>query len=114
MAVPREDPRFDTLRESREISPCRSSGKLDWPTLTEGVSVIAVCTPLTVVPRSLLMSVVITFMLEPAKLQMNWAKARGSRTLVPPPVNERDHDPAEDRYSSAKWGMVPLSRSAHR
>ena len=60
------------------------------------------------------MSVIITFMLEPAKLQMNWAKARGSRTLVPPPVNERDHDPAEDRYSSAKWGMVPLSRSAHR
>src|SRR5437764_9190345 len=78
MAVPREDPRFDTLRESREISPCRSSGKLDWTTLTEGVSVIAVCTPLTVVPRSLLMSVIITFMLEPAKLQMNWARPEGA------------------------------------
>ena len=34
-------------------------------------SVIAVCTPLTVVFRSLLMSLIITFMFEPAKLQMN-------------------------------------------
>jgi hypothetical protein len=40
-------------------------------------SVIAVWTPLTVVSRSSLMSVIITFMFEPAKLQMNWASARG-------------------------------------
>ena len=40
-------------------------------------SVIAVCTPLTVVSRSSLMSVIITFMFEPAKLQMNWASASG-------------------------------------
>ena len=41
--------------------------------------VIAVCTPPTVVSRSVLMSVIITFMFEPAKLQMNWASASGSR-----------------------------------
>jgi len=40
-------------------------------------SVIAVCTPWTFVPRSLLMLLMATFMLEPAKLQMNWARARG-------------------------------------
>ena len=38
---------------------------------------IAICTPWTVVPRSWLMSLIITFMLEPAKLQMNWARASG-------------------------------------
>ena len=38
---------------------------------------IAVCTPWTFVPRSLLMLLMATFMLEPAKLQMNWARARG-------------------------------------
>ena len=40
-------------------------------------NVIAVCTPLTVVSRSSLMSLIITFMFEPAKLQMNWARASG-------------------------------------
>jgi hypothetical protein len=40
-------------------------------------SVITVCTPFTVVSRSSLMSVIITFMFVPAKLQMNWASARG-------------------------------------
>ena len=32
---------------------------------------MAVCTPFTVVSRSSLMSLIITFMFEPAKLQMN-------------------------------------------
>ena len=40
-------------------------------------SVIAVWTPFTVVSRSLLMSAIITFMFEPAKLQMNCAIASG-------------------------------------
>ena len=40
-------------------------------------NVIAVCTPLTLVSRSWLMSLIITFMFEPAKLQMNWASASG-------------------------------------
>ncbi len=43
--------------------------------------VIAVCTPFTVVSRSSLMSVIITFMFEPAKLQMNWASASGRINL---------------------------------
>ncbi|MGJ3560180.1 hypothetical protein ACR6C2_22925 [Streptomyces sp. INA 01156] len=38
MAVPKEEPRFDALRDSPETSPCCSSGKLDCTTLTDGVS----------------------------------------------------------------------------
>src|SRR3954453_13652530 len=49
--------------------------------MTNRKMVMAVCTPCTVVPRALLMSVIITFMLEPAKLQMNCARASGTRTL---------------------------------
>src|SRR5947207_2548834 len=44
-------------------------------------SVIAVCTPFTVVSRSSLMSVIITFMFDPAKLQMNCASASGRISL---------------------------------
>ena len=43
--------------------------------------VIVTCTPDTVVSRSSLMSLIITFMFEPAKLQMNWARASGARIL---------------------------------
>src|SRR4051794_3912226 len=42
-------------------------------------SVIAACTPSTVVSRSCVMSLIITFMFEPAKLQMNCASASGAR-----------------------------------
>jgi hypothetical protein len=49
--------------------------------MTNKNRVIAVWTPCTVVSRSLLMSLIITFMLEPAKLQMNWARARGTSIL---------------------------------
>ena len=47
--------------------------------ITKRNTVIAICTPCTVVFRSLLMSVIITFMFEPAKLQMNCASASGTR-----------------------------------
>ena len=40
--------------------------------------VIVVCTPVTSVWRSRLMSLIITFMFEPAKLQMNCASASGA------------------------------------
>src|SRR3954447_13639597 len=43
--------------------------------------VIAAWTPCTVVSRSSVMSLIITFMFEPAKLQMNWASASGARNL---------------------------------
>jgi len=46
--------------------------------MTNKNNVIAVCTPCTVVFRSSLMSVIVTFMFEPAKLQMNWASANGN------------------------------------
>jgi hypothetical protein len=48
--------------------------------MTSRKMVIAVCTPWTVVSRSSLMSVIITFMFEPAKLQMNCARASGTST----------------------------------
>ena len=38
IAVPKEEPRLETLRERPEISACKSSGKLDCTRLTEGVS----------------------------------------------------------------------------
>ena len=44
-------------------------------------SVIVAWTPLTVVSRSSVMSLIITFMFEPAKLHMNWASASGARNL---------------------------------
>ena len=49
--------------------------------ITSRKTVIAVCTPCTVVSRSSLMSLIITFMFEPAKLQMNCASASGTRIL---------------------------------
>ena len=39
IAVPNDEPRFETLRDSPEISPCFSSGKADWTRLTDGVSI---------------------------------------------------------------------------
>ena len=47
--------------------------------ITSKKMVIAVCTPSTVVSRSSLMSLIITFMFDPAKLQMNCAIASGTR-----------------------------------
>jgi hypothetical protein len=38
IAVPSEDPRLDTERDSPEISPWRFSGKADCTTLADGVS----------------------------------------------------------------------------
>src|SRR5436309_15970904 len=49
--------------------------------ITSRNTVMALCTPSTVVFRSLLMSLIITFMFEPAKLQMNWASASGTSIL---------------------------------
>ena len=45
MAVPSDEPRFDTLRDRPEISPWSSSGKLDCTTLTDGVSITPTLRP---------------------------------------------------------------------
>ena len=45
IAVPNDEPRLETLRERPEISPCISSGKLDWTTFTEGVSIAPTPSP---------------------------------------------------------------------
>ena len=39
IAVPSDEPRFDTLRDRPEISPCWFSGNADWTTFTDGVSI---------------------------------------------------------------------------
>src|SRR6476661_3785808 len=39
IAVPKVEPRLDTLRERPEISPWSASGKLDCTTFTDGVSI---------------------------------------------------------------------------
>src|SRR3954470_15549090 len=49
--------------------------------MTSRKIVIATWIPCTVVSRSWLMSLIITFMFEPAKLQMNCASAKGISTL---------------------------------
>jgi hypothetical protein len=49
--------------------------------MTSKNKVMQTCTPWTVVFRSWLMSLIMTFMFEPAKLQMNWARASGSSIL---------------------------------
>src|SRR6516225_7748 len=46
--------------------------------MTSRNRVMQTCTPWTVVCRSSLMSLIMTFMFEPAKLQMNWARASGT------------------------------------
>ena len=46
--------------------------------MTRRNKVMQTCTPWTVVFRSVLMSLIMTFMFEPAKLQMNWARASGT------------------------------------
>ncbi len=46
--------------------------------MTSKNKVMQTCTPWTVVCRSMLMSLIMTFMFEPAKLQMNWARASGT------------------------------------
>ena len=62
-------------------------------------TVIVVCTPLTVVFRSSVMSEIITFMFEPAKLQMNCASASGA-------INSR-----AEASGRAAGSPAPCSRS---
>src|SRR5215216_5713871 len=71
-------------RLKQRLRPQRSVSLLQGIIRTAMISrnrVIVVWTPLTVVSRSSLMSLIITFMFEPAKLQMNWASASGARNL---------------------------------
>lgn len=50
IAVPKDEPRLDTLRDRPEISPCYSSGKLDCTTVTDGVSITPRPKPMTSSP----------------------------------------------------------------
>src|ERR1700729_769284 len=47
IAVPNEEPRFEMLRESPEISPCCASGKADCTRFTDGVSITPTPSPIS-------------------------------------------------------------------
>ena len=49
-AVPSEDPRLETHRDRPEISPWSLSGKLDWTTLTDEVSMVPTPMPFSSSP----------------------------------------------------------------
>jgi hypothetical protein len=61
--------------------------------------VIVVCTPFTSVCRSRLMSLIITFMFEPAKLQMNWASANGAMNARGDLTQDAVPEPRSDRVA---------------
>jgi len=80
--------------------------------MTSRKMVIATWMPWTVVSRSWLMSLIITFMLVPAKLQMNWARASGTSTCrnaadgrPPVPASATSHLPPHEsgRHSTAGY-----------
>src|SRR5829696_3803152 len=92
--------------------------------MTSRKMVIATWMPWTVVSRSWLMSLIITFMLVPAKLQMNWASASGTSTCrnaadgrpavpasatshLPPHESERHSTPGYAEVSGG--GLAPTS-----
>src|SRR5215207_10954338 len=81
--------------------------------------VIATWMPWTVVSRSWLMSLIITFMLVPAKLQMNWARASGISTCrnaadgrPAVPASATSHLPPHEpgRHSTAGYAEVSGGR----
>ena len=93
IAAPREEPRFDTLRESPEISPCLSSPKLDWTTFTEGVSIPPSPKPISSSPGT--------------KANLLWVPVtRKSRTPTPAMVTRK---PTRMRV---RWGNFLASLSA--
>jgi hypothetical protein len=47
IAVPKEEPRFETLRDRPEISACSSSGKADCTMFTDGVSITPIPRPIS-------------------------------------------------------------------
>ena len=73
-------------------------------------SVIAACTPCTVVSRSSVMSLIITFMFEPAKLQMNCASASGARNLRRETTEPADAGAALNR--AARFAAAPAARTS--
>ena len=50
IAVPKDEPRLEMLRDSPEISPCLSSGKADCTMLTDGVSITPSPSPMNSSP----------------------------------------------------------------
>ena len=50
IAVPNDEPRFEMLRDSPEISPCFSSGNADCTRLTDGVSITPTPSPISSSP----------------------------------------------------------------
>jgi len=89
-AVPNDEPRLDRLRDSPEMSPWSLSGKLDWTTLTDEVSMMP--TPMPVNNRPGI------------QLRMpECARTRPSNSAVPTTVRKKPamiSDRCERRFAS--------------
>src|SRR5438874_6233275 len=75
-------------------------------------SVIVVCTPFTSVCKSWLMSLIITFMFEPAKLQMNWARASGAMNARADPTQLAVANPCSVDVALTPRTLGPPERRA--
>ena len=74
--------------------------------------VMVTCTPVTVVSRSSLMSLIITFMFEPAKLQMNWARASGASIRSGRSAGWLNARGAQPAAGSGSVSAVQMARAA--
>src|SRR3954465_4481708 len=98
-AVPIDEPRFDTERESPEISPCISSPKLDCTRLTEGVSIAPRPNPVRKSPGARPQALVVALaptrstaiptmvVTKPAMISVRWARRLANRSAPRDEIN---------------------------
>jgi hypothetical protein len=92
-AVPSEDPRLDRLRDRPEISPWSESGKLDWTTLTDEVSMTPTPMPNSSSPGTQVQNA-------------EWALTSVSSSTMPATLNKKP------TIMSHRWGCRLANRSA--
>ncbi len=108
IAVPRDEPRFDTLRDRPEISPWRSSAKLACTRLTDGVSMPPSPKPMRNSPgakaqalggglasamRTPIPTIVST---KPARIRVRCARRRAKRSAASDDEQDADRRRGED------------------
>src|SRR4051794_20451906 len=98
-AVPMDEPRLDTERDSPEISPCISSSKLDCTRLTDGVSIAPRPNPVRNSPGARPHALVVAFaptrstamptmvVTNPAMMRVRWARRLANRSAPRDEIN---------------------------